>query len=59
MDTDVNDIKKKEFALEDMMPYSDIEITNVNDNRPPLKVMVIKVGIWACLAILVLALVLL
>ncbi|MDR2724141.1 MAG: hypothetical protein LBB25_02975 [Holosporaceae bacterium] len=55
----MNDIKKKEFALEDMMPYSDIEITNVNDNRPPLKVMVIKVGIWACLAILVLALVLL
>ena len=41
------EIEEERFSIEDVIvPYSNIEITHVNDNKPPFKVMVKKAVVW-------------
>jgi hypothetical protein len=58
MNIDVSEIEKKRFSLEDIVSYSNIEITNVNDNKPPAKVIATKVIIGIVIALLALAVIL-
>ncbi|MDR0580548.1 MAG: hypothetical protein LBG04_00300 [Holosporaceae bacterium] len=59
MNVSVNKLEKKYFSIEDVVSYSNIEITNVNDNKPPARVIAMKIGIAAILMIMILALFLL
>jgi hypothetical protein len=56
MNVNTNEIEEKSFSIEDIVSYSNIEITNVNDNKPPIRVIAVKVVVWAIIAALVLAL---
>ncbi len=39
--------EEERYNVEDaVVPYSNIEITHVNDNKPPFKVMVKKAVVW-------------
>ncbi|MBO4405864.1 MAG: hypothetical protein J5821_03975 [Alphaproteobacteria bacterium] len=41
------EIEEERFSIEDVIvPYSNIEITHVNDNKPPFKVMLKKAVVW-------------
>lgn len=41
------EIEEERFSVEDVIvPYSNIEITHVNDNKPPFKVLVKKAVVW-------------
>jgi hypothetical protein len=47
---------KDGFTIEDVVSYSNIEITNVNDNKPPLRVVTVKVVVFCIIAALIAAL---
>lgn len=55
MSMDISDTERKRFSLEDIMSYSNIEITNVNDNKPPAKVIAGKIIVGVAIALLALA----
>jgi hypothetical protein len=59
MNVSANELEKKYFSIEDVVSYSNIEITNANDNKPPARVVAMKVGVAAILVIMILALFLL
>ena len=41
------EIEEERFSIEDIIvPYSNIEITHVNDNKPPFKVLLKKTVVW-------------
>ena len=41
------EIEEERYSIEDVIvPYSNIEITHVNDNKPPFKVVVKKAVVW-------------
>ena len=41
------EIEEERYSIEDtIVPYSNIEITHANDNKPPFKVMVKKTVVW-------------
>ena len=46
----VREREQERFIIEDfIVPYSNIKITNVNDNKPPLKIVLKKAVIWMIL----------
>lgn len=48
--TIVREREQERFGIEDIIvPYSNIKITNANDNKPPLKVMFKKAVVWIIL----------
>ena len=55
MNINIGEAGKKCFSQEDIMSYSNIEITNANDNRAPARVIAVKVIIGAIIVLLVLA----
>jgi len=41
------EIEEERYSIEDtIVPYSNIEITHANDNKPPFKVIVKKAVVW-------------
>lgn len=46
MNVDINRTEEEHFCIEDIVSYSNIEISHVNDNRAPMKVIATKVAIW-------------
>ncbi|MDR1235898.1 MAG: hypothetical protein LBJ96_02730 [Holosporaceae bacterium] len=44
------------FSIGDVVSYSNIEITNVNDNKPPMKIVAVKAVVFCIIAALVAAL---
>jgi hypothetical protein len=56
MNTNTNEIEKEYFSIEDVVSYSNIEITHVNDNKAPLKIVVVKAVAWIVIASLIVAL---
>ncbi len=48
--TIVREREQERFGIEDIIvPYSNIKITNANDNKPPFKVVFKNVVIWIIL----------
>jgi hypothetical protein len=45
MNRNVDKVHEEPFCLENMMSYSNIEITHVNDNRAPLKTLVARAAV--------------
>lgn len=44
---DRKEIEEERYTIEDVIvPYSNVKITHVNDNKPPFKVMVKKAIVW-------------
>ncbi|MDR2766573.1 MAG: hypothetical protein LBB63_03905 [Holosporaceae bacterium] len=46
----------KYFSIEDVVSYSNIEITHVNDNRMPTKILMTKVAIGLVIVAMIAAL---
>lgn len=47
----VREREQERFGIEDIIvPYSNIKITNANDNKPPFKVVFKKTVVWIVLA---------
>jgi hypothetical protein len=42
MNTNVDRVEREYFSIEDVVSYSNIEITHVNDNKAPMRVVAIK-----------------
>jgi len=42
-------VEKKEFSLEDIVTYSNIEITHANDNKTPRGKIIGKIIFWGCI----------
>lgn len=41
------EIEEERYSIEDaIVPYSNIKITHVNDNKPPFKVVIKKAVVW-------------
>ncbi|MDR2646285.1 MAG: hypothetical protein LBC04_03890 [Holosporaceae bacterium] len=59
MNVSTNELEKKYFSVEDIVSYSNIEITNVNDNKPPARVIAVKIGVVVVFVIMILLLFLL
>lgn len=38
--------EEQHFSIEDIMSYSNIEITHANDNKTPMKIVVFKSVVW-------------
>ena len=51
--TKVRDFNEERFSIEDIVSYSNIEITHVNDNRAPMKVVTARVVVWLLIAAMV------
>lgn len=46
MNIGVNESEEEYFSVEDIVSYSNIEITHVNDNRAPMAVVAKKTIVW-------------
>jgi len=47
MYVDKREIEEERYNIEDVIvPYSNIKITHVNDNKPPFKIVVKKAVVW-------------
>lgn len=46
MNISVNESEEEYFSIEDIVSYSNIEITHVNDNRAPMAVVAKKTIAW-------------
>ena len=47
MYVDKREIEEERYNIEDVIvPYSNIEITHVNDNKPPFRVRVKRAVVW-------------
>ncbi|MDR2780852.1 MAG: hypothetical protein LBB21_00090 [Holosporaceae bacterium] len=53
MNVNVDELEKKHFTIEDIVSYSNIEITNANDNRPPMKIIALRVVVVCVVAALI------
>jgi hypothetical protein len=56
MNVNISEREKKHFSIEDVVSYSNIEITHANDNAPPAKIIAVKIIIWGVIATLAAAL---
>jgi hypothetical protein len=56
MNVKVDELDKKGFSIEDVVSYSNIEITNVNDNKPPVRVITVKIAMFCIVTALIAAL---
>lgn len=51
------EIKEERYSIEDVVvPYSNINITHANDNKPPFKIMLKRAMLWFLIALIVLGL---
>jgi hypothetical protein len=39
-------MEKRDFSIEDVVSYSNIEITHANDNALPMKIIVTRAIVW-------------
>ncbi|MBQ7674430.1 MAG: hypothetical protein IJT36_07990 [Alphaproteobacteria bacterium] len=46
MNISVSESEEEYFSVEDIVSYSNIEITHVNDNRAPMAVVAKKTIVW-------------
>lgn len=47
MYVDKREIEEERYNIEDVIvPYSNIEITHANDNKPPFKIVIKKAVVW-------------
>ena len=46
MNISVSESEEEYFSIEDIVSYSNIEITHVNDNRAPMAVVAKKTIVW-------------
>lgn len=54
MNIGVSKIEEEYFSIEDVIvPYSNIEITHVNDNKAPIEVIAKKAIIWLLFACMI------
>ena len=52
-----SEIEEESFSIGDIIvSYSDIEISHVNDNKPPLKFIAKKIAVWAVIIMMALGL---
>jgi hypothetical protein len=58
MNTNVDRIEREYFSIEDVVSYSNIEITHANDNKAPVKVIATKAIVWLLIISMVAALLL-
>jgi hypothetical protein len=58
MNINTSEMEKRNFSIEDVVSYSNIEITHVNDNSPPMKVIVVRAVVWIVIVASVAALLL-
>jgi hypothetical protein len=56
MNVNISETGKKNFSIEDVMSYSNIEITSANDNKPPTKIVAARAIVFFVIAALVAAL---
>ncbi len=49
----LNDDEEQYFSIEDIMSYSNIEITHVNDNKTPIRIIAFKVVVWLLIIALI------
>lgn len=49
MNNSVREVEKEVFLIEDIVNYSNIQITHANDNRTPNAKLIRKVVFWGCL----------
>lgn len=49
MNSSVRVEEKRNFSLEDIVTYSNIEITHVNDNKTPNGKLIRKIIFWGCI----------
>ncbi|MDR0677707.1 MAG: hypothetical protein LBF57_03485 [Holosporaceae bacterium] len=60
MNIDIKETEKDFFSIGDIIvSYSNIEITHVNDNKPPIKVLATKIILWGAIIAMIAALFLL
>lgn len=57
MNIDTNRNEEETFCIEDVVSYSNIEISHVNDNRTPIKTLIAKNAIWLIILALITALI--
>jgi hypothetical protein len=57
MNVNVDKLNKRFFSVEDVVSYSNVEITNANDNKPPLKIITVKAAVFCIIVALVVALI--
>jgi hypothetical protein len=50
-----NEKEDSDFSIEDVVSYSNIEITHVNDNKAPMKVIANKAIVLIVIALLIAA----
>lgn len=49
MNSSVREIEERNFSIEDIVTYSNIEITHANDNKMPSGKLIRKVIFWGCI----------
>ena len=47
MNINVDRTEEEHFTIEDIVSYSNIEISHINDNRAPMMVVAKRVVVWA------------
>ncbi|MDR1361634.1 MAG: hypothetical protein LBJ16_00265 [Holosporaceae bacterium] len=49
MNRKTSELHEEPFCLENVMSYSNIEITHVNDNRAPLRTLLLRAAVGAAI----------
>ena len=47
MNINADRAEEEHFTIEDIVSYSNIEVSHINDNKVPMNVMAKKVVVWA------------
>ncbi|MDR1983116.1 MAG: hypothetical protein LBQ08_04980 [Holosporaceae bacterium] len=57
MNVNITEVEQEHFSIEVVVvPYSNIEITHVNDNARPVKITVTKIIVWIVIVAMIVAL---
>lgn len=56
MNVNIEENEEKHFSVEDVVSYSNIEITHANDNKAPIKIVATKIVVWLVIALMLAAL---
>lgn len=49
MNNSVRQVEERSFSIEDIVTYSNIEITHANDNKTPNGKLIRKFVFWGCI----------
>lgn len=52
MNSIVREVEERNFSIEDIVTYSNIEITHANDNKIPRGKLVRRLVFWGCIVAL-------